>query len=156
MIKAIIFDFSRVILHPLDQNYIGGLNELHRNLKNNRDYSPIKHFYLNQELLDYLAQMKNKYLLFILTKGYLQNEPEFKPSLDSIFKQIFSSEQLGVSKEDSSTFKKLAEEIQAKPEEILFIDDSLKNIEAAKQSSFKTVHYLGNDQLFKELKNLGI
>lgn len=154
MIKAIIFDFSRVVLHPKDKSYKNGLNELHSKLKVNPDYSLSNHFELNKELLDYLSKLKNHYPLYIFTKDYIQEEPELKPHLDKIFIQVFSAHKLGLSKEDTNTFKKLANEIKTKPEEILFIDDLAKNVKAAKKAGLKGIQFLSSEQLFKELAKI--
>ncbi|MBR9707049.1 MAG: HAD-IA family hydrolase, partial [Candidatus Diapherotrites archaeon] len=40
------------------------------------------------------------------------------------------------------------------PEDCLFVDDSLKNVEAAKAGGFKTIHFESVDQLKEELSAL--
>jgi hypothetical protein len=54
MIKVLLFDFSRTLLFPTDNNYKGELNPLHAQLSQTPDYDFNKHFFLNTELLKYL------------------------------------------------------------------------------------------------------
>ena len=72
MIKTLLFDFSRVLLHPTDKTYKGSLNNLHRELKDNESYYLFNYFELNQELLDYLKTVKNKFELCIFTTDIIQ------------------------------------------------------------------------------------
>jgi HAD superfamily hydrolase (TIGR01549 family) len=150
-IKAIIFDFSRVILFPRDISYTGGLNALHKTLSSeDPSYPFFDHFRLNDDLLRSLKQIKH-IPLFIFTTGYVQEVPAAKSSLDSIFKSVFSAERLGVSKSDPNTYKKLCNEIGVKPEEVLYIDDSDKNLEAAKEAGLLTHQFTTNKDLLKSL-----
>ena len=44
----------------------------------------------------------------------------------------------------------------ANPQECLFIDDLLENIQAAKQIGIEGIHFLSSEQLKQELVHLGI
>jgi hypothetical protein len=56
LIKAIVFDFSRVLLFAKDPGYKDDLNPLHRKLlEQDASYPFLDYFYLNQELLHYLG-----------------------------------------------------------------------------------------------------
>ena len=46
--------------------------------------------------------------------------------------KIFVSYELGLLKPDAEIYKQILTLLQAKPEEVIFIDDKLKNVEAAK------------------------
>ena len=48
----------------------------------------------------------------------------------------------------------LAQKLKVKPEEIVFIDDEEKNIEAARQASLKIVLFKDNQSLFTKLKTI--
>ena len=44
----------------------------------------------------------------------------------------------------------------ANPQECLFIDDLLENIQAAKQIGIEGIHFISSEQLKQELVHLGI
>ncbi len=52
MIKAIIFDFSRVLLDVKDKDYMGSLYGRHDELNQTGNYNLFDHFDLNEELLN--------------------------------------------------------------------------------------------------------
>ncbi len=141
MIKAIIFDLSRTLLFPRDSNYKGELNAFHSEHKKEPDYQFLDHFKLNDELLTYLRGIKSMCNLYIFTSGSIQNAPEIKPSLDKIFKKIYSSEDMGLGKKDPEAYSFIAKDIGVRPSEILFVDDSKDNLQAAKQADLEVGHY---------------
>lgn len=155
MIKAIIFDFSRTLLFPKNKDYSGGLNSLYRDLMQNPDFNFFDHFELNSELLNYLKGVKDKVDLYIFTSEGIQDDPAVKNKIDGIFKKVFSAMQLGMSKKDPSTYKFIAESIAHNPEQILFIDDSVENISAAKASGLKVIEYKDNS-VIGEITSLGL
>lgn len=141
MIKAFLFDFSRTILFPKDKNYGGELNALHKALSKQNDYNFLDHFKLDEGLLSYLETIKDKYELYIFTSGSIQNAPEIKSRLDKIFKKIFSAEGIGFSKKDPKAYEYISDQIGITPDEVIFVDDSEPNIEAAKQAKMNVFLY---------------
>jgi len=53
-------------------------------------------------------------------------------------------------------YQRLLDRYHINPAEALFIDDSLRNVEGAKELGIKTIHFKNPDQLRKELISLGI
>ncbi len=151
MIKVLLFDFSRVLLFSKDSGYVGELNALHDTLQLNTKYKIFEHFELNNELLDIIQKIDNKVKKVIFTSGHIQNEPSIFNLIKSVFDQIISAEEIGVSKKDSGAYKKIAEILQVKSEDILFIDDSVTNIEAAKEVGIKTIQFKSNRQIISDL-----
>jgi len=156
-IKALLFDFSRTLIFPRDKTYRGDLNPLHRKLKSeNKNYNFFSYFRLNTELLDYLARLSDRFSLYIFTSGSIQNAPEIADKLRERFKEIYSAEQLDLSKKDPSAYEYLIKILELPGKEILFIDDSIGNIEAAKKAGLKTFLYTSNTSLISELEKLKI
>ncbi len=58
----------------------------------------------------------------------------------SNFETIFTSSDIGKRKPDLDAFQTVADLIGFKPQQILFFDDLLENINGAKKAGFKTVH----------------
>ncbi len=151
MITNLLFDFSRVILFPKDENYLSLLNDLYRKIINEKA-SFLDHYKFNKELLNFLKPLKNKFKLSIYTTDIVQNDPEAKKVLEPIFENIFAANDLGISKKDPKGYLVIAEKLGVKSEEILFVDDGEVNIQAANTAGFQTIHYLTNKQLFKDLQ----
>lgn len=152
MIKALLLDFSRVLLFPKDTTYTGSLNEKHKELSGNADYKILDHFFLNDELISFLQGLKSKYIICLFTSETIQDDPEFTSMLNSTFKKSYSGIKLGVTKKDSKSYIAIAKDLNLSPEEILFIDDSTENLQSAKEAGFNTIQYLNNEQVVEEIK----
>jgi epoxide hydrolase-like predicted phosphatase len=72
------------------------------------------------------------------------------------FEQKFLSYDLRMKKPDAEIFLTVAEKLEAKPEQCLFIDDLEPNIESAKRLNFQTILFQNAEQLRGELEERGI
>lgn len=154
MIKTLLFDFSRVLLHPTDKTFSGSLNKLHRELKDNESYYLFNYFELNEELLEFLKTLKGEYELCIFTTDIIQNDPLIREKIDPIFSRIFSANELGITKKDPESYKFIAKDLGVKPGQIFFTDDTPGNIEVAKEAGLQVHLYQNNRELIGLLKNL--
>ncbi len=73
-----------------------------------------------------------------------------------LFHHTFYSYHLNLIKPDKDIFLALLKKLQVKPQECLFVDDSIKNIEAARELGMKTIQFISAKKLKKELKELNI
>jgi 2-haloacid dehalogenase len=62
----------------------------------------------------------------------------------------------GVAKPDSRIFEVLLKRYDLDPEASVFVDDSKRNVEAARDLGFNVVHYASAHQLERELRALGL
>ena len=74
-----------------------------------------------------------------LRAKYLMNEMKLADHVDG----IFYSAELGVSKPNLAFFQSVAEFLDAEPKEIFLVDDTLKNVIAARQAGWEAHHWLG-------------
>jgi len=153
-ITTLLFDFSWVLMFPKDPEYHGKVNELHFKLNKKPDYHFFDHFKLNQELLDYLVKLKERFSINIFTAGHVQDLPEVREKLDSVFEKIYSKSGVGLEKTNPEAYKFIAKDLGKEVGEILFIDDTDKNVKAAKKAGLQTIVFKSNDKLFKELNKL--
>lgn len=89
-----------------------------------------------------LATVSKNARLFALTNTnctHLQHAKAHYPFLKS-FERIFSSYEIGHRKPESEIYAKVAAEIKLPPENLLFIDDRLENVEGARKSGWKAEH----------------
>ena len=110
------------------------------------------------ESLDFLASIKNKYRLFLLSntniihltafKEILQKETG-KPSLDEYFIKSYYSHEIKLRKPYKDIYEFILKDGNMKAAETLFIDDSINNIEAAKELGIKTHLLLPEERIEK-------
>ena len=62
----------------------------------------------------------------------------------------------GVAKPDSRIFEVLLARYDLDPEATVFVDDSKRNVEAARDLGFNVVHYTSADHLKRDLRALGL
>lgn len=144
MIKAILSDFSRVLLLPLDESYSGGLNALHKELLAGGDYDFWQHFKVNDELLTVYREYQKGIEIAILTEGHIQDYPPVKERLAGIFNHIFSATDIGLKKDDPQIYVLAAAKLGIIPDQIMYIDDRQKNVDAAKQAGMNVHQYIDN------------
>ena len=132
MIKAIVSDFSRVLLFPKDKNYKDSLNALHKEVSQKSNYNAFDYFELNTELLNLYKSLKDKTPIYIFTSGAIQDSPEFQPHLQPVFTGVLSAAKMNIDKKNPQAYKMVATQLNLPPDEILYIDDAPENITAAK------------------------
>ena len=152
MITCILSDFSRVLLFPKDSSYAGSLNKLNRELSTKPGYTLLDHFYLNEELLNYLHALKEKVDLCIFTSETIQESPELIPHITPIFRKVYSALQFSTTKKSPEAYKFILEDLGKPPGEVLFIDDSQAHIQIALTIGMQAILYQSNEQLFSELE----
>ena len=154
MIKTIISDFSKVLLFLNDNSKSGKLNELHQELLEKGSYDFWEYFTLNDELLNYYKSLSPNVGIYIFTSEFIQEHPPVKEKLDPIFKGVYSAARLGVSKIDPEAYKVLIQKIGINPNEAIFVDDTVENIEAAKIAGLKTVLFKDTARAIIEIAQL--
>lgn len=156
MITTLLFDFSRVLLNAKDKNYSGLLNDLHKEMSQKPNYNFFDYFELNEKLLNLLDILKNKYPLYIFTTGSVQNIPAVRKRIDPIFRKIYSSEELGLNKKDPRSYLFIVKDLNKSPDEILFTDDQLENVNAAVTAGLLAIRFLSTDKFIGKLRKFVI
>jgi HAD superfamily hydrolase (TIGR01509 family) len=132
MVKAVLSDFSYVLATPKNNNW---------------DF--------NQKLLDFYQELKqNQIKINIFTASSATELIAVRQKLEPIINKIFSSKQHNLNKTEVKSFNKIAAELNLKPEEIVFIDDQLVNIEVAKEAGYKIIYHTKTDDTVKKLWGL--
>lgn len=133
-------DFSKFFFR-LNSN-IDDINKVISDYK--EGYSKFK--VINKEMLDIISNLREQgFLLFGFTDIKKEHyEANVESSLYGGFEEVFASYKFGHLKSEKEAFEKLEEELKKynlRPEECVFIDDHLENIDNAKEFGFKTIHY---------------
>jgi len=153
MTKAIVSDFSRVLLFLRKEDPSVKLNDFHEKKLESGNYDFWHFFRLNEELLEFYCQLSKDLPLYIFTTRYIQEYPPVKEKLDPIFTEIFSARRLGVGKDEPAAYQLISSKIDCQPSDILYLDDKLANINAAKAVGFQVHRYRNNQELRNFIKN---
>lgn len=120
-------------------------------------FNPTKYSFYD-DALEVVPKLKNKYKLAIVSDAWpslldVYNENNMTSYFDSIVISSF----LGTSKPDSKMYNTALQELNIKPEEAIFIDDSLKNCMGAMEVGINTVFLCRNKQTYisEKIKSIG-
>jgi HAD superfamily hydrolase (TIGR01509 family) len=83
---------------------------------------------------------------------YLQTSYGFM----SLFQVQFASQELGAAKPDSEIYETVEQRLQVTGNELLFFDDRLENIEAARARGWRAYQYSDYDSIISALTNHGL
>lgn len=153
MIKAILFDLSRTLLHAKDQKYPDSLNALYKRVSHNEGFNSLDYFTFDQKLLDFAVRLKEKFNLYIFTTGTIQEDIHFKSDIDKIFRKVFTVEEVGFPKNNKEAYNVIAHELSLLPEEMLFIDDTKENVTAAREAGLQAIQFVSTDQVISEIQS---
>jgi epoxide hydrolase-like predicted phosphatase len=81
---------------------------------------------------------------------------EDKFDYHKLFDSVVYSFEIEVCKPDKKSYQHIIEKLKVKPEECLFIDDSKRNIDSAREMGIRVIHFKNSDQLKEALEVLGI
>ncbi len=142
-IKAILSDFSNTLLFPVDREYRGSLNSLYNQLKDSVEFNFWQHFSWNQHLYRQYQQFKSEGVkLYVFTTGSIQADKALTEKMQ-LFTSVFTVASIGnLEKENSQAYLEIAQRIETDPHEILFIDDTQLNIDAANTAGLNTKLYM--------------
>ncbi len=77
-------------------------------------------------------------------------------NLNSSFYQVFNSSAMGVAKPQKQFFSALLMSLGLSAKQTLFIDDSIGNVQSAKQLGMNAVHYDSRTQVLSQLEHLSL
>lgn len=95
-----------------------------------------------------LKRLSEQYDLYLLSNTSALHAPVFEKmylqsagvSIHDVFTKIYYSFEIGRHKPDSDAWEFVIEDAGIKPEETLFLDDSIQNIKASQELGFRAIH----------------
>lgn len=111
------------------------------------------------ESVEILAELRSRgYRLYALTNWSAETFPIARQRFEFLkwFEDVVVSGEVGLAKPDPRIFELTIERCRLEPAQTLFIDDSLRNVEAAREAGLHALHFLSPDGLRTDLTKLGL
>ncbi len=111
---------------------------------------------VDEEIVDYIQSLRPRYQTVLLSNAWdnLRKVLATKWKIADAFDEIFISAEMGIAKPDPRIYKMVLEKLDVAPEETVFIDDFIKNIESARKLGMFGIHFQNKDQAMAELMSL--
>ena len=132
-------------------------SETIENIAEDLVFNPKKYVFY-EDALTVVSELKGKYKLAIVSDAWPSLLDVYNENnMTSYFDYIVISSFLGTSKPDSKMYNTALQELNVKPEEAIFIDDSLKNCMGAMAVGLNAVLLCRNRQAYiiEKIKSIG-
>jgi putative hydrolase of the HAD superfamily len=113
---------------------------------------------LDTELVALIQALRPKYKTAILSNAWSDARENFTRlfGLDQAFDQMIISAEEGITKPDPRAYRRAAERLGVRPEESVFVDDFIENVEGARAVGMQAIHYRPGLEVAGELRRLGV
>jgi len=112
---------------------------------------------IDWKLLRFVRKLRQAVKAYVMSDTIdLAQDDELSKEVYSMFDGCFVSFREGYKKPDREAFLHVLKKIDCKPEECVFVDDTERNVEAAKSLGIHAIHYIDMAQLINELNTLGL
>ncbi len=113
---------------------------------------------VDYEIIDYLRSLRSDspYTTALLSNAWddLRDLLINRWGIDDAFDEIFISAEMGIAKPDERIYKIVLKKLSIAPEEAVFVDDFIENIEAARKLGMHGIHFQDANVAMAELKIL--
>jgi putative hydrolase of the HAD superfamily len=101
-----------------------------------------------RERTELLNRLSERYALYMLSNTSALHVEVFEPmyqeaagvSMHEVFTKIYYSHEIGWHKPDQEAWEHVIKDAGIRPEETLFLDDSIQNIKASQELGFQAIH----------------
>ena len=114
----------------------------------------LKRFELRPEMIEVVKRIRSSGLIVAILSDQTNwlDEMDRRTPFHHHFDYVFNSFHLKKTKRDPSIFRDICAVLGVQPEECLFVDDHLQNIERAADQGLKTIHFKGVSEFKKEIE----
>jgi len=117
----------------------------------------IDDFYTDMDLFEYLKRLKGKYklaLLSVMPRNVQEIIREHFPEFEAVFDQVVISCDVHMVKPDPEIYQFTLNQIGCLADEVVFIDDTKENIEAAEKLGIRSILFKNREQAIDELETI--
>jgi len=110
---------------------------------------------IDHTILDFLRSIKPKYKTCLISNAWSGlRDYIVREKFDDAFHHMIISAEVGVAKPDAKIYRIALEQLQVKPNEAVFVDDFIENIEACQKLGIKGIHFKDPNLALQQLKVL--
>jgi epoxide hydrolase-like predicted phosphatase len=108
---------------------------------------------LDKKLVEFIGGLRGEYTTALLSNAWDDLRPLLVNlwKIDGIFDHIFISAEVKLAKPDPRIYQHVINELQQDPSEMIFVDDFIENVKAAKAEGLHAIHFRYRDQALNEL-----
>ncbi len=108
---------------------------------------------LDKKLVEFIEGLRGEYTTALLSNAWddLRSLLVNLWKIDGIFDHIFISAEVKLAKPDPRIYQHVINELQQDPSEMIFVDDFIENVKAAKAEGLHAIHFRYRDQALNEL-----
>ncbi len=112
--------------------------------------------FVDMELVAYIRTLRPRYKTGLLSNAYDDLRPlmENEWHIADAFDAMVISAEVGITKPDPAIYRIALDRLDVLPQEAVFIDDFLRNVEGARALDMHAIHFQGVDQARLELEQL--
>jgi|SRR3989338_6372345 len=111
---------------------------------------------LDPKMLSLARELKNRYGVVVLSDNIHEATVPMKKKISKYFDKTYFSDELGMKKPSLKIFRHVCKDLGVKPSECIFIDDKVKNTDAAKKLGMHIINFNVYDMDVKYLaKKIG-
>jgi putative hydrolase of the HAD superfamily len=108
---------------------------------------------LDKVLVDLIRGLQGEYTTALLSNAWDDLRPMLVNNwkIADAFDHIFISGEMGMAKPDPAIYRDAISRLAVAPAEVVFLDDFIENIEAAREAGWNAVHFRSREQALAEL-----
>ena len=108
---------------------------------------------LDEKLVEFIRNLRGEYRTVLLSNAWDNLRQLMKElwKIDHIFDHFFISAELGLAKPNPEIFQVVIETLKQDPSELIFIDDFIENVEAARGAGLNAIHFRNREQALADL-----
>ena len=110
---------------------------------------------VNWELLDFIRKLRPRYKVGLLSNAWddLRQTMHERWNIDELFDELIISAEVKIVKPDPRAFRLVVDRLGVQPDEAVFIDDIIDNIEAARREGMIAIQFNDTKQTLTELNH---
>jgi len=111
---------------------------------------------INKELVNWIEERRDEHIISLLTNNTssLNEILEEKFDIKYLFDFIFNSAEIGIAKPNPKVYHYVLENTKTDPKNCVFVDDSKKNVQAARKLGIRSILFCNNNDFFQKISKL--